>query len=410
MLFDGITWVARGNVADDELTRLVISGETRVVAENYDGFFTPVVYLRNEKNEKTVVPLWKSAATFAPRVARISKEELGENRRYTRFFVSWVDGYGMESPISEPSRVNTDFADNPGGVENVSGAYDMDLEYNDGDTIRLWTSLSGMGSDLNPAKKVRIYKVVTGTEEGRIQFIKEVAYADLAEMDYPQVDFTVKDEDAGEILPNIEAIPKDLYCIQAVPGNFYCGIAKSLPKTVCFSDVDLIYSWPVAYRYDVEDNPVALAVTGNTVFVLTNGSPYVLTGTLPESMTVTKLGSPAACVSQRGVCVYRNSVYFASTAGLMCIGSGSDGTVCQNLTDKIFTKRQWQEYNPSSCIMGQHDGALHLFFTLPDGAHKGLVIDLTENASVAVTTHDEHAKCLCVDDATGKMYYIREGE
>jgi hypothetical protein len=127
-------------------------------------------------------------------------------------------------------------------------------------------------------------------------------------------------------------------------------------------------------------------------------------------MSVAKLAGPAACVSARGVTVYRNAVYFVSNQGLMTIFNSADaGTVCQNLTDKIFTKDQWLALNPSSCVMGQHDGALFLYFTLADGTHKGLTIDLMDDSRIAVTTHDEAATCLCVDVKEDKMYFVREG-
>ena len=85
--------------------------------------------------------------------------------------------------------------------------------------------------------------------------------------------------------------------------------------------------------------------------------------------------------------------------------------MCQNLTKDIFTKDQWQAYNPSSCVMGQHDGRLFLFFTMGSGSdtsHAGLTINLMENSAIAVTTHNEAAKCLCVDTASDKMYFVRE--
>ncbi len=254
-----------------------------------------------------------------------------------------------------------------------------------------------------------MYKVITGTETGRSQFVAE-ADATFESTWTNGIGVKVKDEDAGEVMPDIEAPPSDLSCVLDVPGAFCCGFSPSKPKTVCFSDVDLIYSWPTAYRYDIRNNIVALAVTSNSVFALTDGWPYVLSGTAPEGMTATKLAGPAACVSPTGVCVFRNAVYFASNAGLMTIYSDADaGTVCQNVTDKMFTKEQWAAFNPSSCVMGQHDGALFLFFTLADGTCKGLTIDLNENAAVAVTTHDEAAKCLCVDEREDRMYYVREG-
>lgn len=393
LLFPGVVWMAEGNIADDERTRIVVSGATGVKFADADN--APQIYMRDPLTGKKIVHQLCKTPLPAPRVKRISEGELGDDRRYTYFFLTWVDAYGYESPVSEKSEI---------WDETLQEWVGEDLEYNDGDTIRI----EALGNGVIPkeAKKIRVYKVVTGTETGRIQFIKET---DVVGVETNPIDITVKDEDAGEVLTEIEAPFNDLSCIQDVPGAFYCGFSPSHPKTVCFSEVDLLYSWPVGYQYDVKDNIVALAVTSNTVFALTDGWPYVLSGTHPSGMTVTKLAGPASCVSPRGVCVYKNAVYYVGQQGLMTIYNDANaGTTCANLTDKIFTKEQWQAYNPSSCVMGQFDGALHLFFTLDDGTHKGLSIDLTESAA-AVTTHDEVAKCVCVDNKTDKMYYVREG-
>lgn len=393
LLFPGVVWMAEGNISDDNRTRIVISGDTGVdfgMTHN-----SPQIYMRNPVSGRKIVhPLCKSALP-APHVSRVNAEVMNDNRRYTYFFMTWVDEYGYESPVSPQSQI----------YDETSHTWAAgDLEYMDGDTIQI----AAMGNDVIPsgAVKIRVYKVVTGTEEGRIQFIKETPVTGMAEN---PLNITVKDEDAGEVLSEIEAPFSDLRCICDVPGAYYCGFSPTHPKTVCFSEVDLIYSWPIAYQYDIKDNIVALAVTGNTVFALTDGWPYVLNGTDPSGMTVTKLAGPAACVSARGVCVYKSAVYYVGQQGLMTIYASADyGTTCANLTDKIFTKDQWQALNPSSCVMGQFDGALHLFFTLKNGTHKGLSIDLTETQS-SVTTHDEVAKCVCVDNKTDAMYYVREG-
>ncbi len=450
LLFPGVTWSAPGNIADDRRTRLIVSGETGVSFTDADGTAhanTPVVYMRDPDTGRRLdpVPLAKNPLS-APLAFRTSTTTLTDNRRFTRFFYTWVDEFGMESPVSEPSLAQgrTFYAaagegddygwtiTESGGVVTVtksspsetytsshytktmSGSSiasvtfweDDDVVYMDGDTI----SFMPIGESAFPAAAVavRVYKVVTGMSEGRVQFIKEVSRSHINAGEFGFM-VAVKDEDAGEIMPEIEAPPPCLSCIHDVPGAFYCGFSKDMPKTVCFSDVDLIYSWPVAYRYDVADNIVALAVTANSVFALTDGWPYVLSGTAPESMTVTKLAGPAACVSPRGVCVYRNAVFYASNAGLMMISNSADaGTVCQNLTDKMFTKEQWLALNPSSCLMGQYDGALHLFFR--DGAgnpKRGLVIDLADG-SAALTTHNEGATCVCVDNRYDKLYLMRD--
>ena len=272
LLFKGVTWTAPGNVADDDLTRIIVSGD-----RDGDGKAEPpVVYIRRGTAEvKDIVPIGKTPLA-TPRVQRNSGQgELTDNIRYTRFFVSWVDKDEMESPFSMPSQilVNNEWVDG-------------DLEYLEGDAVTITNF--GSKTDYPLAKKIRVYKVLTGMENGRCQFIAE-ADATLDSTWTNGIGVKVKDEDAGEIMPDIGTPPDDLSCILDVPGAFYCGFSPSRPKTVCFSDIDLLYSWPEDYRYDIRDNIVALAVTANSVFALTDGWPYVLSGTAPESMTVAKL-------------------------------------------------------------------------------------------------------------------------
>lgn len=390
LLFKGATWAAPGNVADDDKTRLLVSGDRDGDGDAEE----PVLYLRGQGGAVATVPIIKLPLP-APVVAR--NEDAPDLStgivRYTRFVWAWVDANGMESPISEPSELKTPNAD----------ANDKDLAYLDGDKISFDkpTLQEGVTPDT-----IRIYKVLTGTQTGQMQFVGDVAWDSFGSGGFL---LRVKDENAGEVMPELENAPSKLSNILAVPGSFYVGFSPSKPKTVCFSDVDLLYSWPVAYRYDIADNIVTLAVTSNSVFALTDGWPYVLTGTAPESMTVAKLASPAACVSPLGVCVMKNTVYFASNDGLMAIAnSATEGTVVTNVTEQMFSKEQWQALNPASCVIGRHKGRLVLFFRQANGRRRGFVLNFSDGMSVAVTQHDEGAAFVCMDDATGDMYLLRE--
>ena len=387
LAFKGMTWMAEGNVADDYYDRVFVVGDTGVsfddgasVTEN-----TPAVFLhRRESNTVERLSLVKTpVGSFSA-----SAGEVDETKTvfFSAFFAAWYDNYGYES--------------------GLSGATDI-LQINDGATV------SFSATDIPPdAAGLRVYMSRGGTQEASdgIQFLMDRALT-AEEKASHSADFeaAVHPDDVGEEEPGIEPIPADMRCMRYVPGGFYVGFSASAQKTVMFSDVGVVTSWPIAYRYDVKDNIVALAVTSNTVFALTDGWPWVLSGTAPESMTAAKLAGPAACVSPRGVCVYRNSVYFASNEGLMAIvNDASSGTVCVNATEKIFTKDQWRAKNPSTCVLAQHDGALHMFFKRADGTpDEGLVLDLNESAD-AVTTHDESAQCVCVDNATDTMYFVRD--
>lgn len=399
LAFKGVTWAAEGNIADDDYDRIFVTGETGVDFVPTSGSIvhdTPAVWLYKRSNNTLMEPhtLVKEPMA-APSAALATNESVDATKTsyYTYFFFSWFDQYGYESGLSDAA-YNTGY----------TAGSNPPIEINDGTKVTFTNLVIPSG-----AAGVRVYMARNGSggEDGYdlsssgIQFLYEYTGS--------QSSFTisVSPASAAESEPGIESIPSDMRGMIYVAGGFYAGFSKSFPKTVMFSDVGGATSWPFAYRYDVKDNIVALATTSNSVFALTDGWPWVLSGTAPESMTATKLAGPAACVSPRGVCVYRNNVYFASHEGLMVISNDATaGTVCMNLTQKIFTKEQWQEYNPESCLLGQHDGALYLFFKTVDGERRGLVIDLMESAD-AVTTHDEFAQCVCVDNMSDTFYYVR---
>lgn len=408
LAFPGIAFFAEGNIADDEYDRIFVTGETGAVWNGENN--VPVAYLKKPNSSKIIrhpVPKKNLPAPLARLGTTTGSVEDPDNVRYTFFIQTWVDPYGYESGASPVSKTWKDNANGQG-----EGAYtDDDFQYNDGDPV-IFQGLTddevpeggGTANNPTPGYKRRIYKVVAGAETQSFRFLAEFSVSP-----WTQKSVRVKDEDVGEMLPQIESVPSDIKNMTYVPGGFYTAYSPSNPKTVIFSDVGNPTSWPIAYRYDLRDNIVALAVSTNTVFALTDGFPCVLTGTAPESMTVTMLAGPAACVSPRSVCLYKNAVCYASNVGICMISSdASAGTVVNNLTDKIFTKEQWQAFNPSSCLMAQFDGALFCFFTLDDGhnTRKGIVVDLLESEN-AVTTHDEQSSCLCVDDSTDVLYFVR---
>jgi len=401
LAFPGIVDFAEGNIADDEYDRLFVTGETGVAFKDENNKTwpnSPAVYFYSRSGSAIASKSVCKNPIPAPVVSHDTNAapDMGKTVYYTFFFVSWVDVNGYESGLS-PASFNS--SSDIGGDPNGTGAFLV----NAGQTIKF----AAMPSIPNDAMKVYVYAAATGSSEASdgIQFFVERP-ASMARSSGFSAAFVP--ENLGESEPGIESPPGDLAGMQFVAGGFYAAFSKSSPHTVMFSDIGIVTSWPNAYRYDVKDNLVALATTSNSVFALTDGWPWVLSGTAPESMTVAKLAGPAACVSPRGVCVYRNSVYYASNEGLMAIVNDANaGTVCTNITQKIFTKDQWLAKNPKSCMMAQHDGALFLFFNDSSGNPlEGLVIDLMESAD-SVTTHDEAASCVCQDNRTDTMYFVR---
>lgn len=394
LAFPGRVYFTHGNIADDERDRIFVTGDTGVSFVASNGEQTencPAAYLFDRDGGDIFRHCIVKEPLEAPRASVDSIPE-GAEIVDSYFFFSWYDTYGYESPASPPSRNknagNTSYVDAP-LTHDANGVVTFQ-------PIHLPPGAVG----------VRIYKTNSGDETDNNQLIHEFGPGEIRIVETP---FTLRMDDvqAAETMPEIEAPPTDLVDMTFVPGNYYAGRARSMPHTVLFSDVDNPTNWPMAFRYDVRDNVVKLAVTSNSVVALTDGTPFVLSGTAPESMTVASLATPAACVSERSVVVHRNVVYFASNDGLMAIADGAGaGSSCQNVTEAYLTPDQWQGLNPASCIVGVHRDALHMFFHRKDGTPVNMRFDMREGAN-ALTTHDEEARCVVVDHRSGKMYFVR---
>lgn len=384
LAWGGIATVAQSNIADDTRSRIFVTGATGF------GDNLPCCYAySSDRDSFERVSLLKDKLP-SPVVSLLDDNPSDEdNVRYTYFFQTWVDKFGYESPVSKSS-----FQGDPQTPGN-----DGSFEYSDGDTV----IIGGLSTAPKEATLRRFYKVVTGTEGENIQFIGEQKKVGTGFLDFV---FSLKDEDAGEVIPMIEGMPKDLKWMSYTPGSFYVGLSTSLPRTIFFSDVNRPTSWPSFYQYDIRDNAVGLAVVGNTVVVMTKGYPWIVSGTAPDSMSPQKLASPQACVSPRSICTMMGAAFYASADGICMIAPGaSDQAVV--ITEKYFDKRAWSALNPSSCVMTTYDNALHAWFTLPNGVQRSYIIDIDEGVS-AITTHDERAKAVTYDPETDALYFIRE--
>ena len=375
--------VAPSNLALDSRKRLFVTGETGVDQADGDG----VVHSN--------VPIMFVAETSGYSKHPIIKEKLGKpvvtysdnlddakEIRYTYFFQTWVDEFGYESPLSVASD---------------------EVAYNDGMKLKVGEVL--LGDVYNDAQLRRIYKVVTGTDGESIQFIGEQERSGRRFLDFY---FSFSDENAGEVEPKIEAPSWRLDDLLWMPGGFYAGVDRSDGRTVCFSEVNMPYSWPSAYRYAVKDDIVGIGLVGNTLVVLTEGSPWVVSGTAPEAMSVSSLSSPYACVSAESICTLGGTLFYASHGGIYGISEGS--TSVQPVTKGWWTSEAWEKLRPETCRMVAHDHALFLWFTDGDGLTHGYVVDFLAGGGIkAVTTHDEPAGALFEDVANGALCYVRKG-
>jgi len=260
----------------------------------------------------------------------------------TRSYVyTYVSVWGEEGPPSPPSAL----VDIGGGQTG------------------LITSMAGAPSGSYNIQTKRIYRTNTGNQVNGFQYVTEIPVATASHDD------GIADTALGESLPSTLWDPPSsgMIGLTFMPNGIGCGFAGN---ELMFSVPFITHAWPTSYRLTTDYLIVAIAATGSSLVVATEGMPYLVTGTDPQSMSMIKMESMQACVSKRSMVDMGSYAIYASPDGLVSIGDNGVRLV----TDQIIDKRQWDEFEPSTIHAHYFDGKYIAFYD--DGDTKaGFVFD-----------------------------------
>jgi hypothetical protein len=283
----------------------------------------------------------------------------------TRFYVyTFVTSLGEESPPSQ-----------------VSAA----LECYPGDTITVL-----MGSTPSGAYDVinrRIYRTSSGSTSTEYLFVAEIAASASS------CDDAVLAENLGEPCPTVT------YSQLPDLAQWLTGMANGMMAACTLYDVYFCeawkpYAWPEGYIQTVAFPIVGMGAFNQSLVVLTNGTPYVMTGMDPSSVSVEQLSVNYPCVSAPSIVSAMNSVIYAAPDGLVSISAS--GPVV--LTESLFTRREWSALNPASMICEVWDEKIFIFFD--NGVKAGLILD----TQTGLTSTTVHATATFVDPVTNSMF------
>lgn len=133
----------------------------------------------------------------------------------------------------------------------------------------------------------------------------------------------------------------DNLCV--VANEFLCG---NTGDTVCYSESRLPHAFPPQYQKVLPHKVVALAPIGSDVLALTEGYPYLLSGSHPTTVSLIKITHPQSCISKRSVVTTNTAVYYASPDGL-CVFSG---VTVENITRNVLMPSDWQAMKPETLV------------------------------------------------------------
>jgi hypothetical protein len=271
-----------------------------------------------------------------------------ESRTYVYTYVTEYGEEGPPSPATEPVSIEPS---QPVLLSNMatgpSGPYNITLK--------------------------RIYRSSTVGSQAQFQFVAEIPVSQTTYTD------TKRQSELGEIIPSEDwvAPPQNLRGLKMMANNVAAGFIEN---TLYLSEPSLPHAWP--HQIPVEDKIAGIGTFGQAVVVLTNSYPYVVTAVDPAAATSEKLSLPQACVSEDSIVDTGNSVIYASPDGLVQIGSGGIDII----TNSLFTKEKWQEYNPSSIRATIHENRYMAFFTRANGSRGVLVFDFSGQGAILTTT------------------------
>lgn len=367
---DLIAWtnyvtVAENPVAIDEFSRIFYTGDGN---PKYTYLGRPRLVISDPEYNKQ----YKEANGFylgvpAPNTAPICQAEAEEaeeseesvyeteiTREIRAYIYTYVTPLGEESPPSTASNEVTVFEN---GTVEVTFVTENIQRYN-----------------LSVGSFRRLYRTATTNAGSEYQHVADIPIANLEYID------NSLNSTLGEIIPSVDwdKPPQEedigaLQGIMSMPNGFLVGFVKN---TLCFSEIGVGHAWPQAYRISFDVEIVAVRKSGNSIVVLTKNYPYLVTGSEPAAMNALRMEAAQACVSEKSVVDFGDIVIYASPDGLVTAGE----TGVKLLTEAIFTRDQWQEYNPSESI-GFYYERMYLFFSkgLDDNqygySNKSFIID-----------------------------------
>lgn len=244
----------------------------------------------------------------------------------------------------------------------------------------------------------RFYRTQTGSVGTDFYFIAERAVSNSNFTD------DVGINEFAEPLPSRHwtAPPDALAGLTAMPNGMMAGFVD---KQLYFCEPFRPHAWPEIYVLTTDFPIVALGALGTTLWVLTTGYPYRVTGTTPSAMVMNKVEASLPCVNARAVVDLGHAVAWPSTEGLAAArADGSAGLVSANL----FDPDDWRRLNPNTMRAGQIEGRWIGTYDAVDAQNNpitgSLIIDIAQQsflirASVSV-------RAWFFELGTGFLYFI----
>lgn len=382
---------AKGPVADDEFNRVYVTGLDTFRVFDSTTFDGSSSIIDSTNSYKVAIP--------AGAAATLTETSTGSGDAVTRAYLytysrKWDDGKFDEGQPSSPATHNGE-------------TY---IDTNIGSTITISDIADAPSASDNGVNRISIYRTAVATSAVEYELVIDFDIAEAKAGNVTDVTWdgstfsyedTKNDEDLGALLKSLTwAAPQEGLrglislnngCFAAFKGN-----------TVYFSEPYQVHAWPIAYTVTVDNVVKGLGSFGNMLVVLTEDNPVLINAQNPSVLVPQPMKSRLPCLSKKSIVNFNNSVYYASSDGLVNVSSNG----AQTITTELMTTGDWQRFAPDTFIASIQEGRYIAFYRNANTNSDGLfILDLVE-AMGGISTSDIGAFAMHVDTETNDLYYI----
>lgn len=241
----------------------------------------------------------------------------------------------------------------------------------------------------------RIYRLEVGEQYASYQYLDSISISSTTYTD------TTLPEELGAELGTEDYDPP----LDELMGLTYMGsgvIAAFTGKDLYFCEPYAPWAWPTDYNITVPEAIVGLAASAGVLYVLTEGRPYVITGTDPRSFVPVELPGVYPLVSKRAKFAHKGGVYYATIGG---IANATAGNITL-ITEAQMDSEKWSEYHPTTMHASLYNN--YLFFFYNYGDEEGAVIyDLITNEMMTMNYYCDAAY---YDGDNDKLYMVMQDD
>ena len=305
------------------------------------GTVTDAAYLR-------LATMWfparQASGTIANNLATITTK--GPHNLSVGDRVGVIDQYAEESSPSVPPIGAFNFINPPAPAQGYSGAVVKEVLNKYTFTFEAYSANVTAATVATAVDRLVVaYDVSENPPSSTARFWRRTP-----ETAYPFVDdFSFRSLTTVLNTDDYDPPPEGLAGLTVMQNNVLAGFVGN---DLYFSEPETFHAWPVAYKRSFDDPIVGLAQVGGRLLVMTTGYPYVVEGSDPAIVSISRLSARYPCTSKRSIVETSFGVVYATFDGLVVY---SPATAAQLLTKAIHSSDSWSAaLDPTSLVAVLH--------------------------------------------------------